>query len=598
MQYHFRSCSAAKVLAATRPLSVLALAVLAGCAGLAEKNYRYTGEVRMYQANTGHEQITGEGLYQLHDAPGAKKTFAAPGADSFFNTRAADGQPEQTIAISLNRAFLKYLAEIGKPEVLAYVEVQEGEQEPTRKIFFRDDYQPSGALLNFQDALIYGPKPYSGQPLRIRFFVYELDSEDNQVAAGMLSALAGVSKTLATPYGVAAKTATDILGDVMNSVIKTNVDDREFYHEVTLYPVAPGSSTALDSVATLRTGTFVVVKKELQRNVAVESLVDFEDERRFPLPAKDGAGNVTGYKNDSPSVICRSGELYQHRSMEGALYEQLRLALQSKAEKVGKEIDKERQSAASGRRFRGSSPKADKILRDLVLQVKNETGALITEKTTHDSGSGGIVAPANSALARWALAAGATAPIENYEPYRAKSYLTFSVLNHLPAADAEVLNAVYTKHAKEIEDTLNADLDVKGLTDGILKIQDKLSQAIIARAAENMLRKTPPDKQEEALAQLKNVYGEERAGLIDEVKKQADARAALATLTAPKKDTAEATLQDLFGTEVGAWLAGTTENDRKNFLEQLSKIRPDAVPAVQQAFAILDLYKTMTKNAN
>ena len=302
-----------------RPFILLG-AALAGavllCSGCYEGNYRLTGETNVYQADEYIEvaPIVGYGQTYLPHAllvPGdatvprmdrSREEIANEVEPEYYRSVPAGEAPAQKICIVLNRCFLKYLYEIGKPEVLAYVEVEDGVgSKPIKNVFFQDDYQPSGALLNFQDAVIYGPTEYSGNPITIRFYVYELDKEDNAIASAVVSTVAGTAKTFGGPYGLVA----DLIGDVVKTIIETNVDDREFFHQVTLYPAAPGDSMPPLNAMALRTGTYVIVKKEVRRIGAdLESLIDFEVERNADL----GLGG-------RPSVVSRSGRLFNHRRM-------------------------------------------------------------------------------------------------------------------------------------------------------------------------------------------------------------------------------------------------------------------------------------------
>ena len=257
----------------------VAMSALWGCVSAADWNYRITGEARLYQIDQAGATFPVAGcgnLHPAHDTTVSVNVMAPSDADlrpgpaaRYYYTAGEPVSAEQSICIILNRCFVKHLEDAGQGEVLAYVEVEDGSgTKPIRNVFFRDDFQPAGALLNFQDRIIYGPTTFKGKPITIRFYVYELDRRENEAAAVVVEALAGKAKTLGGPYGLLA----DLVGEIVKTLIRTNVDDREFFHEITLFPVHPGAEHDARNVAVLRTGQFVIVKKELARHVSPDAL--------------------------------------------------------------------------------------------------------------------------------------------------------------------------------------------------------------------------------------------------------------------------------------------------------------------------------------
>ena len=567
-------------------LPTTVLLTVFGCAGLAEKNVALTGETRVFQADLDYDVFPIAGYGELHLAHDVGLNDLTTDFDleeywsktetEYFYALPNQGQPTQNITIMMNRAYLKYLEEIGKPEVLAYVEVQQGEEPPVRRIFFRDDFQPSGTLFNFQDSVIYGPAPYKGKKINIKFYVYELDGDDNKVLAAVIKALADTAKLVTTPLGLAAQTGSDLIGNSMQALINTNVDDREFFHELTMWPIRPGSSRPLENATTLRTGPFVLVKKEVQRNVDVEALVDFTDEQAFECEFE---GDFT-----PPNIVLRSGELFQHREMEKQFYSKLRsLAENPLQAEVDKYIRAETTYRKNPDKPKPDSAELNRSLRQIVDQVFERSDIGFRTEAIKPEEDGDVVAE------------NARVVIENYVPYRAKSYLTFSVLSHMPPEDGKLLEAVYTDHAKQIEDELNAEVDADEIAKNVLELQLQLGKALVALVTEKKLKGiNDPAKIKEVRDQLKEIYPDEYDGAVDEAADALLANRKLVELTSPKQTDVKARLKRILPAALVNEIVKGDEADWQEILEVIGKFDPDLLPIVQGAIDDLTTLEQLT----
>jgi hypothetical protein len=246
--------------------------------------------------------ITGEPLILGLDS----KTGAVVDRDLVpASTPVRDGDPTspstiphkgEIIAIVVNSVFIRYLAALTSPHVLVYAEVfDDGQDDPATavtKLLFNEQDQPSGVHLGMADRVIYGPTPYKGFPIRIKFNIIELDKEDKQTASRLLNA-AGTIVSAAQPQ---AAPASGVIVQVAELINALNKDDFELRFDLTLYPVERNGVSDIGdealtkpkqdeqgkqrkpepiqrhgkpyaSVSTLRTGSYVVIKRELAERV-------------------------------------------------------------------------------------------------------------------------------------------------------------------------------------------------------------------------------------------------------------------------------------------------------------------------------------------
>src|SRR5262245_15685030 len=240
--------------------------------------------------------ITGEPLILSLDS----KTGAVVDRDLVpASTPIRDGAPTslstiphkgEIIAIVVNSVFIRFLRALSSPHVLVYAEVfDDGQDDPATavtKLLFNEQDQPSGVHLGVADRVIYGPTPYKGFPLRIKFNIIELDKEDKQTASRLLNA-AGTIVSAAQPQAAPAIGVVVQVAELINAL---NKDDFELRFDLTLHPVERNGVSDIGdealtrpkqgppepvqrhgkpyaSVSTLRTGSYVVIKRELAERV-------------------------------------------------------------------------------------------------------------------------------------------------------------------------------------------------------------------------------------------------------------------------------------------------------------------------------------------
>ncbi len=195
----------------------------------------------------------------------------------------------EIITIVVNSVFLRYLEDRGSPHVLVYAEVyDDGTDDPSTaltKVLFDQRDQPPGVNLGLADRTLYGPVAFKGYPIRIRFFVVELDKEEKEQASKIIGA-AGAAAAAAQPQYAPAVALGVQIAEAINAL---NEDDFELRFDLTLYPIGPlGNADIADArlrasgepvqrqtrpvvqAASLRTGSFAVLKREISERVPEE----------------------------------------------------------------------------------------------------------------------------------------------------------------------------------------------------------------------------------------------------------------------------------------------------------------------------------------
>ncbi|MDJ0611750.1 MAG: hypothetical protein QNJ67_22450 [Kiloniellales bacterium] len=206
----------------------------------------------------------------------------------------------EMISIVVNNVFLKYVKEIGNPHILVYTVVyDDGNDDPGTaftKVLFNERDQPPGVNLGLADRIIYGPTPYKGLPIRIKFFIVELDKEDKELASQIISA-AGSAAQAAQPQAAPAIAIGVQIAETLNAL---NKDDFELRFDLTLHPVDQiGTASSVDEnlreqgepsqrhsqkitlLSSLRTGSYLIIKRELRerflgKEEALASYVDWD----------------------------------------------------------------------------------------------------------------------------------------------------------------------------------------------------------------------------------------------------------------------------------------------------------------------------------
>lgn len=261
------------------PAVALALTIPAALPPLAGCNPRQqliTGEPLIYAVNTPTGAIVDRDVLPDSEPEGAPARIVP--------------HKGEIISIVLNNVFIRHLEEsvIANPHVLVYAEVYDGALDSPEaafsKVLYNAPNQPENVNLGLSDRLIYGPTPYKGFPIRIRFFIVELDKEQKETAAKIITA----AGTLASSLRPEAAPIVGIAVEIAQAINALNEDDFELRFDMTLYPVdkagnartgdpfldtpsAPepiqrqGKSFTL--VNSLRTGPYIILKRELRSRV-------------------------------------------------------------------------------------------------------------------------------------------------------------------------------------------------------------------------------------------------------------------------------------------------------------------------------------------
>jgi hypothetical protein len=193
----------------------------------------------------------------------------------------------EIITLVVNNIFIRYLKEtIGSPHVLVYAEVyDDGKDDPgtvVSKLIFNQINQPQGVSLGIADRIIYGPTAFKGFPIRIKFFIVELDKEQKKMASNILDAAASIASA-ARPEAAPAVGVGLRIAKLLNAL---NQDDFELRFDLTLFPLDMTTTYKMDDsklneliqdkkplisrvgkqvspVMPLQTGEFLIIKREL-----------------------------------------------------------------------------------------------------------------------------------------------------------------------------------------------------------------------------------------------------------------------------------------------------------------------------------------------
>jgi hypothetical protein len=247
----------------------------------------------------------------------------------------------EIITLVVNNVFIRYLKEtVGSPHVLVYAEVyDDGKDDPgtaASKLIFNQTNQPPGVNLGIADRIIYGPTAFKGFPIRIRFFIVELDKDQKKMASNILDAAATIASA-AKPDAAPAVGVGLQIAKLLNAL---NQDDFELRFDLTLFPVNMTAVYKLDDaklnadieekrvhfsregkqispVMPLRTGEFLIIKRELAERFpdkeksgeALSSFLEFDwAQKGFVSQYTTLAGN-TIYAQEL--IVYQGGRLYR-----------------------------------------------------------------------------------------------------------------------------------------------------------------------------------------------------------------------------------------------------------------------------------------------
>ncbi len=243
--------------------------------------------IPLLAACTNQPVITGEPLvYGIKADTGQILDRDTPNIE---NTNLVTPHKGEIITLVLNNIFIKYLKDVGSPHVLVYTQVfddgTDNSDTAATKVLYNERNSPEGVNPGLADRVLYGPTPFKGFPLRIKLFIVELDKEQKELASKIIDAV-GTSAATAKPEAAPAITVAVGIAKAINAM---NEDDFELRFDMTLYPVSaigkastgdpildennPGQiqaepvqryDRAVTLVSPLRTGSYVVLKRELE----------------------------------------------------------------------------------------------------------------------------------------------------------------------------------------------------------------------------------------------------------------------------------------------------------------------------------------------
>lgn len=209
---------------------------------------------------------------------------------------------DEIIAVIIDNVFMRYLKEtITSPHVLIWTETyDDGSDNPQNaytRILFNGPNQPEGVHLGLADRIVYGPTLFKGHPIRIKFFIVELDKKNKELASRIVEAV-GQAASAARPE---AAPAISVATKFAQTIGAMNEDDYELRYDLTLSPVGPFARYTINResdyapkvgdlsdpdqqtvepaqregkkasvVTSLRTGSFVIFKRELGTRIEVK----------------------------------------------------------------------------------------------------------------------------------------------------------------------------------------------------------------------------------------------------------------------------------------------------------------------------------------
>ncbi len=249
---------------------------------------------------TSHQAlITGEPiLYGVDRSTGALiDSDIWPSAPDSPDPAIVPAKDVDIVKITLNSLFIKELLEdefklFGSPHLLVYAEVyDDGGSDPAQAfttVITDSENQPPGVLVGQRGMTIYGPTPYTGFPIRIKFVVVELDKKDKEDATKLLRAAGSLTKFAPTEAALPIGIAIDI-AEILNQL---NEDDYELRFDLVLSPQQPSAGTydlgsteeankklhrqgkRYTMTTALRTGSYLILKRELPGRRVSSSNVD------------------------------------------------------------------------------------------------------------------------------------------------------------------------------------------------------------------------------------------------------------------------------------------------------------------------------------
>lgn len=165
------------------------------------------------------------------------------------------------VVIEVNSIFLKYFGEgpLDGGELVCFSEVSDS-GDPThvyRRVFFLGEDQSINSRLNFLDKIVFGPIAYTGNDIRLRLVIVELDKEENEQAKNVISSLKDVAAQAQPQYAPVMELGSSF----MQYIVSLNGDDQEFDFHLTLHQTTSDANNAHTHLE-LRESSYILVKTE------------------------------------------------------------------------------------------------------------------------------------------------------------------------------------------------------------------------------------------------------------------------------------------------------------------------------------------------
>ncbi|MBL8879407.1 MAG: hypothetical protein JNG88_09840 [Phycisphaerales bacterium] len=489
--------------------------------------YRYSGELTVTPVrplreftDLGHEMIADFGTPGLAFTEYSNRDTRQ---SRLFPDRKLMTEPDRTLEIRINRGHVKYLADWDEnKELLAFVEVVDHfDGSSHKRVFFDDEFVAEGAYLNFNNATVYGPRLFQGYPITIRFFIVELDQKENEIA---LSVVDELKKTVGL-LGPQVTPISNLIFDALSALIKTNVDDREFFFVQQLNPVTTMEPTPADlrmGGAILQTGNYVVVKQEFMRSdVDFSALMPFSDEVAWPFWLDPEKAIATAREGKMlPNVLYFGGQLYIQRNFAKLMRNTRDLVDLPSPNPF---LDRQENVAA----LRDGLQRKRGELRDQVAKHVQVEESI--RQTTLDAAAVEFlrsqkktVFPKDGMDAIPADAKGGKSGAENqitelqlqnallgiYEPYMSKSYLSFTISDGASPAVESVLAAAETAGEARSRD-IKLSLSAQEITGIVQSLGGSVRSSIVQLIARDQLQGARSEAEvKEIQARLEKRFGD------------------------------------------------------------------------------------------
>lgn len=151
--------------------------------------------------------------------------------------------------------------------VLARVQMEEPREASNYPIIFEPDYA-AGHFVNQVDRIIWGPAPYTGKAIDLRFTVLQLRSLDNNMIENGLKGVTGSIALVNPEFAAISPAVNGLFSSILNAATK---DQTELDFSFTIPPPEGAGKADTDSLIA-ETGHYILIKKENSRRRGLETL--------------------------------------------------------------------------------------------------------------------------------------------------------------------------------------------------------------------------------------------------------------------------------------------------------------------------------------